>query len=463
MKKYVILFLSLVILNALSGQPWSPRIDFGIDGADDTDPHTCRAAVYLSCLVWESDVHGNQDIISRFINYGDLTDTMSITLNADSDINASVAFDYTRDCFWCVWQSDRNGNWDIFTAYGDSENGWSAPYELGSDTLDDINPSVYVDYDTVWVVWNSGGRVQAVHFAGGVWSSSQSISTCSDSTQPCINGRNSNPLVVWSSYDLVYYSVCTDTIWTAPELITTGYEYARFPEICTESWYSPYCNGAWIVWQAYSDYPDWNIHVTKYDTFDVNYQVTVHDSMDITPCPLFFLAIDGFRQMRPGCTAFCTNRNGNYDIYADWLGYFIEPVDTSPANDNNPVLTQSGFHLWAFWQTDLDGDWDIYARFIDFNAIEEFAAAGTRENKIISAAPNPFSRSTRITWNLEELHCDHIVVFDICGRKVRKLNINGLQGDMIWYGDDDNKKPLPGGVYFIGVGNKAKQKIIISR
>ncbi|GAG76004.1 unnamed protein product, partial [marine sediment metagenome] len=116
------------------------------------NPQTCRRLLLygFSCVTWQSNLNGNWDIFSRFSNIETWSDTIRVTTNVASDINPSVA---KGNAYWCVWQNDGAGNWDIYAAYGDTLNGWSTPYQISTDPAEDEYPSVYVSSDTVWVVW----------------------------------------------------------------------------------------------------------------------------------------------------------------------------------------------------------------------------------------------------------------------------------------------------------------------
>lgn len=453
----IILLIALYLQLSL-GQWWSLPVNLGIQNADDVNPHTCRACVEPSCLVWESNTHGNWDILSRFVYWEYLTDTLSITVDTNSDINASVAIDYSNSCFWCVWQSDRTGNWDIFVSYGDSLNGWSVPYQLSSDTLEDLNPSVYVNLDTVWVIWNSPFGVGTAYYDGNGWSFPKYIngSWTSYDARPCISGHYNHPLVVWSYNSNIYFSECTDTTWSFPQQITNN-NLSKWPEICSEVF--PWTNesyGAWITWQCSLSIGNWEIFATDRDVFTNINQLTNNNYNDITPSPLLYLALGDI----PPVTAFCSDSNGNNDISAYWDGWGIEPIDTNASDDSNPVLTQSGLHLWVYWQTDRNGDLDIYGRFIDMNNIEESIIKDINTNTTISIKPNPFSKNTIIELRLQNQTQRNLTIFDLAGREVKKLYFHKSQSIVTWNGTDHQNNPLPEGIYFIEVDGKITQKVI---
>jgi hypothetical protein len=66
--------------------------------------------------------------------------------------------------------------------------------------------------------------------------------------------------------------------------------------------------------------------------------------------------------------------------------------------------------------------------------------------------PNPFSSSTVIPYEVSRGSYVRIEVFDLIGRRVRRLfegEVREGRHHLEWYGQDDTGRPLPGGVYFI--------------
>ena len=61
--------------------------------------------------------------------------------------------------------------------------------------------------------------------------------------------------------------------------------------------------------------------------------------------------------------ALSSNRDGNYDIYAyhdyPWDDTLL-PVDTDLSEEINPVMTGVDVWVWILWQSNKNGDWDIY-------------------------------------------------------------------------------------------------------
>ncbi len=435
---------------------WSPPQNLGITGADDTNPQTIRVQLFdiHTCLVWQTDVNGNWDIFSRFSHWTNWDDTVRITTNNNADINPSVSYDYIRDCYWCVWQNNNAGNWDIYVSNGDDISGWSAPHQLTTDVRNDECPSVFADVDTVWVVWQSDSGILSSYYDGADWTGPLEIVSGLDNICPKINGRHNHPFVVWENYGDIYYSEYLNGSWENPQAITTDLHDDTNPEIyaCYEF---NYYLGVSVVWQSNRDGNE-EIYCTAHDTLDVHYRMTFNDSADITPSPLYAIMI--IRQEYPFVTAISSNRNGNYDIFTHFgypWGDTLFPVDTDFSEDLMPVVTGGDLEVWVLWQTDRNEDWDIYGSYIYVGGIEDARINDCTSTSPLSIFPNPFREITDIRYEIESSQNSEVnlCIYDISGRMVKNFNllstIFNLQSKVIWDGRDDDGQRLPQGVYFV--------------
>lgn len=462
---------------------WSMPENLGIVGSDDVNPQACRAHLLFyyprTCVVWQSDFDGNWDIFSRFSEGGSWSDILRITNGSYGDVDPSVAYDYTRSCFWCVWQYEAP-NQDIYISQGDAVSGWLPPYRLTDDLLDDRLPSIRCINDTVWVVWTRGvsfgdsisySNIYSCYYGGTSWSIPTPLTD--DSTivnwDPKINVRYNHPFVVWERAGDIYYSEYLYGSWQTPQPITDDPHEDINPEIASES-DDGYSYGIWVVWQTNRD-GNYEIYLTGYDSLDVHYRKTFHDSADITPSPLFFWAFT--RQGGPPITALSTNRNGNYDIYvlfSYWQDTLI-PVDTSSAHDILPVTSGEDLYVWVLWQTDRHGEWDIYGSYTYVGGVEESHVYNIRTNDNLTITPNPFSKKTNIKYSTGHSAQSSVPegqksssyrrdielkIYNVNGRLVRQFDYTTIElsNRIVWDGTDDNGSRLPGGIFFIQLRNQ---------
>ena len=79
--------------------------------------------------------------------------------------------------------------------------------------------------------------------------------------------------------------------------------------------------------------------------------------------------------------------------------------------------------------------------------------------RLLGFAPNPFTSSTALFFELPKSSPVHIAVMGIDGRLVRRLYEGALPAgrhQVIWNGLDDRNRAIPAGVYFVTVQAEAR-------
>jgi hypothetical protein len=155
------------------------------------------------------------------------------------------------------------------------------------------------------------------------------------------------------------------------------------------------------------------------------------------------------------------------NIWDDW---FCEEYDLSYI----PVGEEIRLQL-SFIADDVDIAEGIY---VDDVNIEGDHIAGKKEIEFVEPAvfslsvyPSPMQHSTNIMLSIEEHTHVRLTVYDICGRKVRRLADGTMQSghhQIAWSGTSDSNKRLPQGIYFMRMdipehGVTRSQKIILVR
>jgi hypothetical protein len=175
------------------------------------------------------------------------------------------------------------------------------------------------------------------------------------------------------------------------------------------------------------------------------------------------------------------NRSGNSDVYGQridalgamqWTGNGVA-ICSDTTSQGEPALASDGNGgAIVAWQDPRNGDYDIYA--------QRIAAAGSfptgvrdasrgRNPALATNRPNPFSGATTIELDLPVDTEVTVDVFDVSGRRVRRLEPGRLSaGTMSLRFDsmDERGRPLPSGVYFCRVrtaGDMVTRKMVISR
>lgn len=86
------------------------------------------------------------------------------------------------------------------------------------------------------------------------------------------------------------------------------------------------------------------------------------------------------------------------------------------------------------------------------SGIDELPEGVPMKMELYQSYPNPFNAETTIRFGLSgEVDEISLSIYDIAGRRVRDFYWSGLppgQHRVIWYGVDDNGRPLASGIYF---------------
>lgn len=436
-----IMACSFLFVAALSGQWWPPAVNLGIPGFDDINPQACRRQADHTALVWQNFSGGNWEIYTRFHRAIGWGDTVRVTNNTVDDCYPSIAYDTGRHCFWCAWQKDTAGFWNIYVIRSDSLNHWLTPVRLPTGTGDNERPSVFVIGSQAWVVWQNNSTppvdIMASYYNGAAWSAPMPVTQDSiyDNILPKIGDHNSHPFAVWQRNQDIYYSEYSGTAWSAPQAVTSDAAVDSLPELTNPSLVGG--NGTVIFWQSDRN-GNWDVYRTGNDSFNVNIRMTMNPADDFEPSPLNYVALTmrGFSDF-----AHTTNRNGNDDIYV-WDTFF---VDTAYSVDNNPVMTGGDLYINILWQSNRNGDWDIYGTRSYVGGVEEQSSQNDRLSYRIY--PNPFR--DRIYFSKElKAKGQKLYIYDIKGRLVCSFNLCPMPSALCWSGTDQTGRAVPPGVYF---------------
>ncbi len=152
--------------------------------------------------------------------------------------------------------------------------------------------------------------------------------------------------------------------------------------------------------------------------------------------------------------------NGNFVIAPMPIVY--RPPALYPYEPRIAVDLSNRLHLvWMDQRLDSAVTADIfYKRGENETAIEEHVSPQTMHVSYISACPNPFTKQLKVNWRMSANgDVKELAVFDVMGRKVRSFEIEP-SNNIVWFGDDNTDKPLPGGVYFISICSGDRKNII---
>lgn len=426
--------------------------------------------------VWQNDSAGNQDIYAKWgylwTNPWLSDKIIPVTVHPDSDICPKVDRDTWQDRYYCVWQSDRTGQWQIFVSQGDTLS-WAEAVQISNGT-NCRKPAIDCSFissgkDTaVYVAWqqDSAGHsniyCRRFSIPDSSWGPIEAVSsdTFENSAPQIVAKENGDCIVVWQKNVVgswyIWKKEKNSGVWQTPQQMTSD-GGSSHPSI----FYYEYFSG--ITWQSDSsgnseifyrnNYNDENLRITDNSSDDRNAVIQINN-----------MVWDG-------------NGAGNYDIYhSNFISIGKDQpnlLDSNSSTDINPAFmiyncpeSEPGACLW---QSDRNGKWDIYG-VSGFFGPGGVAGKNDKEDSgkifLSQNAPNPASGKISIEYQIALTGQVKIKLFNSLGQLVNilvdKPQTPGKYG-IVWNGQNLAGNKVSSGIYFyrLEVGGKSTAKKMI--
>jgi hypothetical protein len=310
------------------------------------------------------------------------SDETRLTTHEGWDLRPSI-LQMNDGRIWVVWESDRNGNWDIFYAIHNLS--WSDPMPLITNPNRDISASLMQTNDgTIWLFWSSNRTGNFELFCknssnnGWSWSNATQLTEDSghDFAPSTIQTANGTIWVVWQSnryngYDLLYKTSNDGWSWSNATRLTTNVYNDEYPSITQTR------DGTiWVVWQYIKKViliycktssdggASWS------DDIQLS-ELATHTYMDVTPSIAqmrdgviwLFWASDRIEYWDPDLgiwipqmEIFCRNSTDNGATWSEDI-----PLTNSTWEEDSPSVAQiSDKEIWITFGSDKDDNYDIY-------------------------------------------------------------------------------------------------------
>lgn len=308
------------------------------------------------------------------------------------DVNPSACPEWvTGYSTGLVWQTNRNGNWDIYAKLCRmmNGNGWGADEAVSTDSADDLNPAVAAcndrpaDSGSFRCVWE---RRQSP-LIGSIWASFNPVSagwqapesvgpyirTDADSAKPRIvvirNTVVDTAWVTWTCHDTdgwqIQYSYHSGDSWYGPWIAVAGLDpicharlgrghdssYNGCPLLTWESsgdiFYSEYLGGSWSAPQE----------VAHSDSLDQSPEVISRSPMPFDMGPWIT-----WESTRDGDTAIYGTAEDTFSIGRRWCDSTGAGNNRASCGTPAEYTTDYWNPVAAAWVSDRDGDANIYSR-----------------------------------------------------------------------------------------------------
>lgn len=473
MKPMKIITLLALTAGTITAQWWEGPYQLTADSGADVKPSVCREWVVpnMTCMVWQTNRHGNWDVYSKFCNYlqgNGWMNEIPVTLSPVDDINPAVACVndvHDSPSYWCVWERVESPVLHTiraaFYTWRDQWRDTAVIVQVPLHPGQTANPSVIVmkgaTRDTAWVVWHgndTGGHYIGYAYHDGTAWSSPGIAYAT--SQPLLGiriGRGTPPrqnqpycpLLVWQQAGDIYYCEYLNGAWTAPVAVAPSTAYDCNPEVVSSNLLLG--TRPCIVWQSTRG-GDTAIYAAALDSITYARRLCNPPpcGSNITPAAVAaaFPVIDQYEFL----TVWTSDRNGNPDIYSSApLGGISDiAVNQDPALDSLPVITALGVtEVWCCWQSNRSGNWDIWGSFIYASGMHEQHQPGT--GAAIEILPSPCrDRAVIRLSSLTKGQPVRVEIHDRAGCLVRRFTGSA---PFIWDCTDNTGQRVADGCYFV--------------
>ena len=143
--------------------------------------------------------------------------------------------------------------------------------------------------------------------------------------------------------------------------------------------------------------------------------------------------------------------------------------------DSTGAITQESVFHYAYQVGEVkNSSWNQWYETIELELTEYEVNLSSPQNEIpvnnlfLTNYPNPFNPTTIISFSLttENTENTELIIYNLKGKKVKDLSQNlhltvtmsGVEGSVIWNGNDDNNKSVSSGIYFYKITSEKFQQ-----
>jgi hypothetical protein len=448
-------------------------------------------------ITWQDLRNGNYDIYAQ--RYNSSGDSLGYNFKVNDDTGTAgqatpaIAMNASGN-FVIAWTDRRTGYWDIYaqrynssgTPLGSNFKVSNALYEYNGERDPAITMNGNGDFVIVWedfgnILYHSDIYGQMYYSDGVPYGNTFKVNddiSAADQSSPAVAMNNSgNFIVTWQDnrpnfeyniYAQRYNSAGTPQDSNFRVNDDTSGAWQTNPSIAAS-------DGSFLItWQDYREgNPD--IYFREYHLspvpLDSSYKLS--DDTGTAGQSLPAVAYDGLSDF---VFVWEDDRKGNQDIYAQRYflylfqgpnNYLVPNTQYASFAQNNPAVAATGLNNYFVWQDDRRGNWDIYAKVVDW----DWTDVGDEQNaglpnrfELSQNHPNPFNPTTTIPFTVSGsqfmVHSPtrtSLVIYNILGQKVRTLvDDEKLPGNysVVWNGKDDFGKEVASGIYFYQLKTK---------
>lgn len=362
-----ILLISISRLNLLTAEDEEPLRDLqwgeDIPLTDNFDEdHSLSLLQSITgniWAVWVSKTYTGEDLLYKTFD-GTWTNGRRITSSGLNDSSPSIIQD-KDGTIWVVWTSDRNRHSEIY--YKTFDTTWSDDIRLTENPGEDIGPTIFQDAEgTIWVAWSSfrnnryNIRFKTLDPEKTETQDLFLTESSRDDYSPIIFQDQKGTLwMFWSSMNVdnweIYYKTFDGT-WSEETQICTHRQIQMNYSVFQDT-----TGTIWVVWDA--------LHEDNYDIYYKTFDGTWSEETQLTSAPGHDRSPSIAEDSSGTIWVVWDSERifGNRDIYYKTFNTtWSDDIRLTENNgkDLSPRIIQDNNTIWVFWDSDREGNQDIY-------------------------------------------------------------------------------------------------------
>ncbi len=418
-------------------------------------------------IAYEKSDGGTSNIILRRFSFSEYDPQIQITNDTGiQNINPSIAGNiYTG--YIILWQTNKNGNWDIYYSRFDSTGNFSAPAPIGITTDDENNPYATLLNDNRFIfAYERSGDIIVERFnqSTGNFFGDTNITThiVNNCNKPIITGNFDIGFVTFETDNTTYTNLRSKRFWLNSDTsIILQTEWINNQQNSQENLSSAFANADFLIY----DYDTLGTKQVVYADPDFSdYFFVTEDFLgSCTNGRSMYFPIITEAGFSPQMSAFAFIQRLNDSTIINAARMNFDPIfrqfylgDSSvqtKLNISNYIFSQSYYKIRIVWEQDINGRTALVESFMTdlIDNITQISNSIPTHLSLHQNYPNPFNPETKIKFEIPlsvrgQKSEVKLSVYDVSGKEVRTLVNSELAPGVYEYTFDGAR--LSSGVYY---------------
>ncbi|HMQ67578.1 MAG TPA: T9SS type A sorting domain-containing protein [Ignavibacteria bacterium] len=429
--------------------PWSP-VQKITSGFNDKNPSFgAKQEEFVLLFDWEFMVFerhqdtSSQICILKMDTYGPIDSVLYISGNSGFNRNPSISYCSSNSFYFgsitnslALWESERNGRWDIYGAYYSASSGWQQPFAIDTSGYDKFHPrSVCIDSTNFAITYERNNDIIFKIVNGQTHSISYDTNLTANESAVCKNPFISRYYSLYvsfekqkadSSYAVNYKRSNTLPNWTESD--TTAFEGNNINNGFVNDF------GGLVSVFSSDRLGNYNIYGTAFDSFEGQKPILIDTASDNYDYESYLIPVVTDGSFYNQANAYI-RKTDSLKIFLTQFNYVIDSVNISDTAEAVSLTLNRGLKfgmydalVWVVFNKDSMNYSGLYGKSVQiiFADIRQISNNVPEKPELYQNYPNPFNPVTKIKFDIPQITSNNasnvkLIIYDRLGREVEIL------------------------------------------